>query len=146
MIFMNLWSSVTKASQALILASQSISPGVKFVDFDAHATIEEFDNTDLLGPYGLGLIEHEQEVHVTFGIGVLAYNDTNLFRMRQMIATIHDALRPQKQIPYYNATTAAIAGYLLMTDGTTVSPMSRAEARPWQFVQASALLEPLAAL
>lgn len=68
--------------------------------------------------------------------------DKNLFRQRDYIARIFERLRPESKITYYDATQATTKSVLIVTDGTMVAPMSKSEARPWQYVQCDCLLQP----
>jgi len=147
MIYSNLWGSVTKMSLNLI--SQITTSGVaspQFLDWDAHANIHELPNVDLVGPTAFGFIEDDKVISVNFSLGFSTYNDLNLFRLRAIGNVLFEALRPGSRFIYYNATAAVAVSYLVVTNGTTLLPVTRSETRPFQFVQVEALLEPSAAL
>lgn len=145
-IIPSVWGSLVAFSRTLIVESKASYPDVEigFVDWDSHATIHELPETDLIGPMALTMTElSPQMFEVSFAIAVSTYNDENLFRMRRYLSNTLEAMRVQKQVPIFNSDTAAKGGYLVITDGTLLAPMTRAETRPFQYVQASGLLEPV---
>ena len=138
------WASLVKFCQDFILKmkAEGISDDLQFIDWETHANWQELPNSDLIGPTSIGVWEDEKIIHVTFAIAVSSYNEKNLFRHRRMIARVFDRMRTEKQISFYDLDSLDEAGKIIMIDGTTVPPMSRAEVRPWQFVQGEGLLLP----
>ena len=68
-----------------------------------------------------------------------SYNDKNLFRHRTTIADLYERWRRgASQVPLLDADTAAMKGSLVLTDGLTLAPMSRADIRPFQILTAKA--------
>lgn len=124
-------------------------PDLVFIDWDEHAEIHELpDRKDLMGPAGVGLVNDGEFFDVTFSVGVSTVNDPGNFRIRALVSKIFGDLQPQQQLQIYRAatTTANVAptpvGWLQMQPPTIATPMSRAETRKWQFVQARGLLDP----
>jgi hypothetical protein len=146
MIVADVWGSIIKLTNDMILDLKSDYPytDIRLIDWEAHANINELPDADLIGPTALAISEDEPEIfRVSFAMGVSTYQtDTNLFRMRDYLNRIFDRLRYDKQIDLYDANSAAKKGKLYVTTGTTLSPMTRAEVRPFQYVQVECLLEP----
>jgi len=146
MLATDVWGSIVKMSQSLIEEAQLAHPDVRFalMDWEGHANIMELPEMDLIGPTALNITEHTaQMVEVNFALAVSTYaSDEGLFRQREIISRAFERMRALKQVPLYDAATASKKGYMIFTDGTTILPMSRAEARPFQYVQGSCLLEP----
>jgi hypothetical protein len=143
MIYANLWGSIIKLSQELITTVTNAGVGTpQLLDWEAHANIQELPNADLIGPTTLGFIEEDKVISVSFAMAASSYNDVNLFRHRAMMGHIFERLRPEMRIPYYDANTAQVIDHLIITDGTTLAPMSQVEPRPWQLVMVQALLGP----
>lgn len=143
MILPNVYGSLIVLCRSIIsdLSSVGITPAL--YDFEAHADTHELPNSDLFGPAAVAIEETTPDQFVvTFALGISAYNDTNLFRHREMAARALDRLAVRKTIDYYDAVTAQKVGYMVIADGTTLPPMTRAGVRPLQFVQVEALLEP----
>jgi hypothetical protein len=146
MIYENAWASVVVFAQQLVAEVKALNPGVliEFCDWDAHANMMELPNADLIGPLSLAVTEHSTDmISVSFAIGVSTYvSDKNLFRQRDYIARAFEKMKAQQKITYYDAQSASQESVLVMTNGTTATPMSKAEVRPWQYVQGEALLVP----
>lgn len=142
----SIWGSIVVLCNQIIQDAQTAHPEaeVGFVDWEAHANIEELPNMDLIGPTALVLMETSPQMFdVNFAIGVSTYaTDENLFRLRHYISMAFEKLRVGKQIPVYDSETATTIGYIKFVDGTGVMPMSRAVTRPWQYVQVQGVLDP----
>ena len=145
-IISSIWGSITKETNALIAAYSLHYPdsSIMFVDWEAHANIEELPDTDLIGPTSLVVMEvSPQMFDVNFAIGVSTYStDENLFRLRWYVSQIFSRFRPMKQLKIYDSETAEEFGYLICADGTGAMPMTRSTTRPFQYVQVNGLLEP----
>ena len=143
----SVWGSLTHFSNELIAEFRNRYPDfqIEYIDWESHANIHELPDTDLVGPTAITITElSPQMLEVSFAIAVSTYaDDKNLFRMRDYLAETFELVRPNKQLRIYDSATAAALGYLVLTDGTFLAPMSRAETRPWQYVQATGLLEPV---
>lgn len=145
-IMPSVWGSLVAFSRTIIDEGQTVYPdaNIEFLDWDAHANIHELPETDLIGPMSLSITElSPQMFEVSFAIAVSSYGEENLFRMRHYLSKTFESMRALKQIPIFDSETAIKQGYLILTDGTLLAPMTRAETRPFQYVQASGLLEPV---
>jgi hypothetical protein len=145
MIQANLWGSVIKLCQGIITDLNGAGIYPVLLDWDTHANIQELPNSDLFGPSALAYTEAGKIIEVSFSIAVSSYaTDHNMFRHREMIGRAFERVRPENKFDYYDADTAAVIGFAVIQDGTAVAPVSRAEVRPFQFVQVSALIDPSA--
>ena len=146
-IYPSVWGSITRFSNMLITDLRTINADgdLSFIDWESHANINELPDKDLLGPTAMTITENSSQMfEINFAIAVSTYSsDKNLFRMRSYLAEAFERMRTQKQLKVYDSQTAAALGYMVFIDGTMIAPMSRADVRPWQYVQATALLEPL---
>ena len=110
-----------------------------YVDFEDHADLQEIPQVDCMGLCGLGAIADEGTDTIAFSVGVSSYNDKNLFRHRTTVADLYERWRRgASQVPLLDADTAAMKGSLVLTDGLTLAPMSRADIRPFQILTAKA--------
>lgn len=142
MIADNIRGSIIKFTNGLITDINALnSTSFQFVDWDTHANMHEIPQVDLLGPNALAWRADDTFCEITVAIGVSTINDANLFKSWGAISYIFEKLLPKKTIPFYESSTQVVRSYMIVVDGTTVAPMSRAEIRPYQFVQASLLLE-----
>lgn len=142
----NIWGSIAVLTNQIIdeLKLKYPDQDIQFEDWETHANIAELPNSDLIGPTSLAITEvSPQFIEFEFAISVSTYaTDSNLFRLRDYIGTIFEKLRPEQKLVYYDAETAAPLTFMIVTDGTTIAPMTRADVRPVQYVQCSVVLEP----
>jgi hypothetical protein len=141
----NVWASLTVFANERITALKDTDPSydIRYIDWES-ANVNELPDSDLIGPTAVTIEDEGQEqISVTFAIGVSTYtSDTNLFRLRRFVGSVFEAMRPEKQINYYNAELAVQRSKFVVTGGTLIAPMTRMDVRPWQFVQAAVLLVP----
>lgn len=148
-LYENLHSSLTVFAQGLIADRQLLYPDVpiEFIDWEAHANIMELPETDLIGLTAITLTEESPHMFQgSFTLGVSSFaTDKNLFRLRSYVGKGFSAMRPECKIPFYDEAAASQIGWLYVVDGTTILPMTKADARPLQFIQAGFVFEPLTA-
>ena len=149
MIYENFWGSIVSFCNDVIDNRKVIYPGVdlEYMDFEAHANIQEMPTSDLIGSTAITFTEEAPEIFtMSFTIGVSTYaDDESLFRMRNYVGEIFNRLRPGQHLPFYDHATAAQIGWLVITDGTMVMPMTRADVRPLQWIQCHGIIDPLTA-
>ena len=148
MIYSNAWTSITVLTNQIITELKTLhgpTIPIEYFDWDAHATAHELPNADLVGPLAISITMDSVDMYtVNFSIGVSTYaSDKNLFRQRDYVSRIFEKMKSRETIDYYNADIASQVSKLVMTDGTMVAPMSKAEIRPWQYIQGEALLLPV---
>jgi len=148
-MYENIWGSAVAFVNDVIDSRRSAYPDVaiNYVDWEAHANIQELDDADLIGTTAVTFTEESRDLfHGSFTIGVSTYaDDKSLFRLRNYVGEVFTRLRPGEKIAFFDAKTLAQKGWLHIVDGTIVLPMTRADARPLQFVQCQFLFDPVTA-
>lgn len=130
---------ITDAWGSLVAYLKEAYPDWTYVDFEDHADLQEIPKEDCIGLVGFGAIADEGTDTVAFSVGVSSFNDKNLFRHRAVTADLYQRWRlPPAQVPLMDADTAGMIGSLVITDGVTLAPMSRADMRPFQVITAKA--------
>lgn len=116
---------------------------IDFIDWEAHANVQELPDTDLLGTTAVTFTEEDPELFSgSFSVGVSSYaSDKNLFRLRNYVGEVFRRLRLGEKIPYYDREALVQRGWLYITNGTSVLPMTKADVRPLQFVQCNFVFE-----
>lgn len=143
-VYLNTWSSIVALCNEFIVQFKAEYPQteIKLIDWES-ANINELPNADLIGPASLFIRDHGEQIEVNFAIGVSTYTgDTNLFRHRTMVGAIFDRLIPEMKVDYMESDTVSKTSVLVCTEGTMISPMSKMDTRPWQYVQVSSWLLP----
>lgn len=152
-IYYDVCLSVVRYCKQKIAALSDLYPDLQYLDFDGHSEIHELpDGKDCLGPAGIGLTQEEKMFEAVLSVGVSTINDPGLFRIRGLISNVFGDLQAEKKLPLYRAATTVAntppepIGFFVFQSPAIVVPMSRAETRLLQFVQARALLDPMTPL
>jgi hypothetical protein len=149
MIYESLHGSLVAFVNTMVDARKLTDPDniLEFVDWEAHANINELPTRDLIGTTAVSFSEEEPDVFAgSMTIGVSTYaNDQNLFRLRNIVGEVFRQLRPGEKIPFYDHETLMQKGWLYVVNGTTVLPMTKADVRPLQFVQCSFVFDAMTA-
>jgi hypothetical protein len=148
-MYENIWGSVVAFSLTVVDNRRLEYPNVTidYLDWEAHANVQELPDCDLIGSTAITFTEDQPEIfNGSFTIGVSIYaDDKSLFRLRNYVGEVFNRLRPGMKIPFYDHKTLEQKGWFHIVDGTIVLPMTRADARPLQFVQCQFILDPLTA-
>lgn len=130
---------ITDAWGSLVRFLKDAYPDWTYVDFEDHADLQQIPEVDCIGLAGLGAIAEEGTDTIAFSVGVSSFNDKNLFRHRAVVADLYEQWRRGgSQVPLLDADTATMKGCLVLTEGLTLAPMSRADMRPFQIITAKA--------
>ncbi len=113
-------------------AAQS-SP-LTYEDFDAHADDTSVPNVELIGTSGLAVATIHGFVDVDIMIGISTITDTNLLRLREMIARLYQRLQPLRTIDVLDFQTGIKKGNLIVRDGVRVLPVGGEDSRVVQYV------------
>lgn len=117
------------------LTADGIVTSMQVFNFDAFADLESLPDADLIGVSSFELQNNLELHHMSCLIGVVTLNDTNLFRLDQVIGQLYWKLRPDTSLPVYDATTGALTvGSIKIMEGTAVMPVEKTKIRPVQFV------------
>lgn len=149
MSYMNVWTSVAAYvnQQIQMIAANGIAPAdmLQVFDWEAHANIEEAPPKHLIGPASLALDEISDGIYsATFVIGVGSFSDEGLFVHRRMVDFLFKSLKTGTRLSVFDSATEQPYSWLKIVDGTAVAPMTKANTRALQFIQAEALVDPLA--
>jgi hypothetical protein len=117
-----------------VLFGQDQSPPVEFEDFDTHADDNSVPKIDLIGTSGLALSSSAPFVDVEVMIGVSTLNDTNLLRLRELVARLFQRLQPTKTLDVFDYKTGEKIGNMIVQDGVRVLPVGEGQSRPVQYV------------
>ena len=139
----NAWGSLVRWVQDKIeyFNTEGILENAEYLEWDAHAAIADLPSSDVLGLKAFALMEDENVIAISCAIGVGTFNETNLFRLRKAIAVLFQALLKENSIDYYDMETGQVVNRMIISGGTSVSPVARADVRSIQFVQFECLLE-----
>ena len=127
---------------------EEFMPNATYINWDAHATINELPAGDLIGLAGIGLAEDEHKKYeITFGIQIATENDPGLHRMTELISELFAVTEPETKIKVFKAVNgeAVEASWLVAALPRAVTPVQRAEIRAVQAVEGKLLLDPGAA-
>lgn len=139
----NIWASLVRWTQDKLieLNSAGVLNNGQYIEWDAHASINDLPSSDLMGLKAFAVMEDENILNISCAIGIATMNETNLFRLRKAAATIFESLRRDNSISYYDADSGLVINQMVLVDGTHMTPVARADVRSIQFIQFEALLE-----
>lgn len=144
----NLYESVQMSLTRLVEDfREQHMPEAEHINWDAHANLNELPEADVIGLAGLGLAEDDdKQYEITFGILMSTYNDATLTRLTRLISRFFACVAPQKRIQVYSVSpdgeTALETSWMVAALPRAVTPVSRAEVRAVQGVEARLLLDP----
>lgn len=146
-VYQDSWASIIvfcRDVMAQLVAEDPTAPSLELIDWEAHGHTPELPNKDLLGPLSVQITEYDKGFHqITFAIGTSAYTeDAHMFRQRRYINALFNRLRTEERIPYFSHAELYQKSVLQIVPGTFIAPMTEVTVRPFQFVQATALLQP----
>ena len=131
MIITDVWGSLVR-----FLKNEYPTPW-EFIDWEAHANIHDLPAVDLMGLAGLGATADEGTDTFIVTVAFSPLQDENLFKVRKAAGELYEKWRvPGYTIPLYDAESTDEIGKLVVTDGSTLAPVGRAEVRPYQIVSA----------
>lgn len=115
-------------------------------DFDAHASLEELPNDNLIG---IAEFELEERQELYYGSCSLLLStlqtDYNIQLLRPTLSKLFHDLRTNMRIPIYNDTLTEEIGNIIIMEGTQAMPVSRTKTRPLSGVNinfATAVFQP----
>jgi hypothetical protein len=148
-MYENIWGSIVAFTNDIVDNRKALYPDVEieYVDWEAHANIQELPDTDLIGTTAITITEDSTDMFSgSFTIGVSTYaTDHSLFRLRNYVGEIFKRLQSGSKIAFYDHTTLELKGYMYVTDGTIIMPMTRADTRPLQFIQCQFIFDAVTA-
>lgn len=126
-------------------AEQYIADGhstdIKQIKFDTYGNPSLLPETDLIGPFMTQITDEGKLVYVETMILVSTIQDTNLFRMDEMVDDLYESLRPEKYIPLLNSETGAEIGQFFVSGGTSIMPVEQTAGRPMKAIALSLMLD-----
>lgn len=141
-MYKNLRASTIRLIQDVIAGLPNTGFPIQYMDWDAHADVFELPDADLVGLTGFGATQEGHFHDFVFGIGIVTYNDENIFRLSEIVDHFYTRCAVQQQFVVYDTNTGERIGIATIFDGTTVNPITRAEVRPAQSVQVTARFVP----
>ncbi len=106
---------------------------VKQYNFDAFSENNKLPDGDLLGLHGLSMDVDNDLVTFMGMIGLATEDDENLFRLDDMSGRLAQHFRPKTQWSLKDSAGVKI-GTLTVGEGTSLSPVHRAQQKPLKFL------------
>ena len=128
------------------MVAEGLSPKIEYVEVDARVELKdaELPDCDIIGLTQFSISEPESKLWaIHFVIVLSTVSDQNLFRLRKLANYVYERLPAGATLVYYDAEEATEKSWLQVIPGTTQLPTHRVETRPFRFIQAQALLDPL---
>ena len=107
------------------------NPGLATVNLDAHTDEAEWPESDFIGLSELA-VDMEETYSGQCMFGLSTRNDTNLHRMGGLIQKLAKLVRPNQNIPVYDAETGDPVGKIFILKGTRIGAPLRTKTHPIQ--------------
>lgn len=130
-------ASTAESISASVLAfarAFGLSRSLVIFDFDAHATLEELPENDLIGIMEFSLGSDTGMLTTETMIVISTNDDLNLGRLRKFIGELFDQLQPGATFSVVDADSGIAIGNLKIMDGTQILPVARSRTRPFQAI------------
>jgi hypothetical protein len=137
LLYQAICTSIIKVSEDFRKANM---PASSYVDWDAHAQVNELPQTSVLGPAGIGMTTENDGSFVAFSIGASTLGDPNLFQLRAVMSKLYGLLAPETKLNILHPTTGAVVGWMVVKTPVQITPVSKAEIRSVQFINVLALI------
>lgn len=128
------------------MVAEGLSPKIEYVEVDSRVELKdaELPDCDIIGLTQFSISEPEAQLWaIHFVVVISTISDVNLFRLRKLANFIYERLPAGADLVYYDAEAATEKSWIRVIPGTTQLPTHRVETRPFRFIQAQALLDPL---
>lgn len=122
------------ASVLRFCADFATEHGLGFVNFDAAADESQLPDQNCIGMSGLAWEVDEELLDVNVMIGICTKDDSNLFKMIELIAPLYERLLPTKKIRVYDADSGEAKGWFVVQNGTRALPVGGSTVRPIQHI------------
>lgn len=134
--YVNTYASLVKFVQDFI-TNNATQSGTQFLDFDQHADMDKLPPHDLVGLRGFSVDVSSITMEVQVLFCLTTYDDKSGFRHRALADKLFTALLPTKKVPYVDADTGNVLGYLIANNATSVLPVSKDSTRVFQQITVS---------
>lgn len=105
-----------------------------FLDFDAHAQVQELPNHHLIGTKGITIRSDEHFVEVDLLLVLSIFGDTNFVVHDIAMDHLFQRYLPTQKIPVYAQSNGQHSGDFIVKNGTEIMGIVKADQRPIQFV------------
>lgn len=109
-------------------------PQLAYEEFDDHADESSVPKMDLIGTSALSAVTNHPFITINVMIGITTYSDTNILRLRELVAGLFQRLQPTNRIDLLDWKTGEKKGNLIVADGVRVLPVGGDDSRPIQYV------------
>jgi hypothetical protein len=108
------------------------------IDFDAHASINDLPNNDLIGIAEYSLMELEDMFEGSCTVMICTtQDDSYLEKLKPTVSKLFNRLRSGREIEVVNSSNGTVIGRLKIMVGTEATPVARTKSRPLQGINIS---------
>lgn len=114
--------------------SPSVSDDLAVVKFDAYADPQDLPETDLIGPFQFQIDIDEGMLVVSWMLLISTQQDTNLFRLDEMVSHALGRLLPDSRLPLVAGDGSGQKGFMTVMNGGQVMPVDTSANRPMKAI------------
>ena len=113
--------------------------GLETVNMDAHGDESTLPQKDFIAVSGLSWDVDDGFLNVNVMFGISTLEDTNLFRLVELVGELFEKVLPTMRINAYDADTGEKVGNFVVRNGTRALPVGGSTVRPLQYVMVGLL-------
>lgn len=133
------FSSLLKFCSDFSASMKAQGVELKVMNLDAMGDPQEWPDQDVVGLAEFDFDLDDGTIEVSMMIAVSTVEDTNNFRLNQIINDLVNLLIPSRRINLYNATNGQLRGFMVVQNGTRVAPPMKTKTRAIQPIMVSLL-------
>jgi hypothetical protein len=142
-LYNNVVVSITRVIEQFRLAEM---PNSQYINWDAHAQINELPARDVIGLAGVGMAEDEPKNYsIVCGIAIATYEDPHLSRLTKLISKLRAKFANQARITVYDHGAAVPDSFMVAALPLAIMPVGNTESRSMQAIEVHLILDPGAA-
>lgn len=133
------FASLIRFCQDFAFSMEGSGFSLKVMNLDAMNDPQEWPNQDVVGMAEFDFELDDGTIGVDMMIAISTVEDTNNFRLNDIMNRLVNLLIPGRRISLYDASNGKLRGFLAVQNGTRVAPPMKAKTRAIQPIMVSLL-------
>lgn len=127
------------ASMLRFISEFAAEHNLEIVNMDAHGDESTLPSKDFVCMSAMSWDVDEGFLSMNIMFGISTLEDTNLFRLVELVGELYECVLPSMRINAYDADTGEKVGNFVVRNGTRALPVGGSTARPLQYIMVGML-------
>jgi hypothetical protein len=137
--FRDSFASILRFCTDFAIECRGLGYDIEVMNLDAAGAPNEWPSKDVIGPAEFTFTLDDGNIVLSTMIAVSTVEDTNNFRLNDILNRLLNKLIPGMRVKLLNSSSGATRGFLVVTNGTRVTPPERSGTRAIQPIMISLL-------